>query len=545
MHIKIKAEKKNITKAVKFVDKELNSLKVSKSERIYTVLSVEEIIMSLIENSDSKCDLKIDIRKILGNIKIKLACNGAEIDSKKSINQIFKGVDLNSEEAEIVDSYLKTINNHIEFKRHKKTNICIVNVKKSKYSQLYITLSCLVLGTLCGLLLKQAPYEFADALKTNLFIPVYTLFINALKFIIGPLVFFSIANSIVGFANIKALGRIALKVITLYVLTSLIAICVGFVSTVIFPIGDASLQSAITDSANSTIEKTSQLASSPISMIVGIVPANIISPFLEANMLQVIFIAILIGIASSFVDSNSTFSNFIKSGTKVFLRITSFIIKVLPVAIFCSMAKMMIDMNLSEVAKILLWVPGCYIGHFLMLVTYATLLLILARYNPFKFFKLYLPAMITAFSTGSSSASLPVSLKMCDESLKISPKVYAFSIPMGSTINMDGCCVTLVVTLMFVARIFNMEITPTSILTVVLTIMLLSMGEPGVPGSNLICAAVLLPTVGLPAEAISLIMGVYPLVGMSQTTSNVTGDAVVTIIVAKSENLIDNGVFTH
>ncbi len=158
--------------------------------------------------------------------------------------------------------------------------------------------------------------------------------------------------------------------------------------------------------------------------------------------------------------------------------------------------------------------------------------------NTYKFYKKYYPAMVSAFIFASSNAVLPSSIKQCDK-MGISPKIYSFSLPLGATINMDGFCITLFISALFCAKIFQVPITPSILLSLFISIMVLFVGSPGVPGGNLVCIALLLPQIGVPAETISLIMGLYPLVGMMQTCTNVTGDAVVSMIVAKREGLLN------
>ncbi|MCR5023375.1 MAG: dicarboxylate/amino acid:cation symporter [Lachnospiraceae bacterium] len=173
-----------------------------------------------------------------------------------------------------------------------------------------------------------------------------------------------------------------------------------------------------------------------------------------------------------------------------------------------------------------------------MIIIYLLLLLFLAGLNPTIFLSKYYPAMAAAFTFASSNAALPTSIKQCDE-MGISPKVYSFSLPLGATINMDGSCIALIISALFFAKIFNIEVTGGVLLSLFISIMVLSLGSPGVPGGNLVCIAILVPQIGIPAEAISLIMGLYPIMGMMQTCTNVTGDAVVTTIVAKHEKLMD------
>ena len=257
-------------------------------------------------------------------------------------------------------------------------------------------------------------------------------------------------------------------------------------------------------------------------------------------MLQVICIAALIGIAAGALSNKlKVFKEFLNDGYQVFSTITTMIIKVMPLAIFCSMAKMILSMDLDKLVSVFSWIPTVYLGEFCMLGIYALIILFVGRLNPIKFFKKFYPAMLTAFTFASSNPTLPTSMSLCEKQLGISKKLYSFSLPLGATINMDGGCITQVISALFMAKIFDIPINGSVILSLVLSIFVLSVGAPGVPGGALVCISILLPQIGIPAEAISIIMGLYSIVGMMLTCVNVTGDAAVTLVVGKSEKLVD------
>ena len=223
-------------------------------------------------------------------------------------------------------------------------------------------------------------------------------------------------------------------------------------------------------------------------------------------------------------------------------KITTALVGFIPLVVFCSMAKMMISIDLSQLVNVVVWVPVLYFGDILMLGVYVILLMVMGKLNPISFIRKYYPVMITAFSFASSNATLPTSLKQAEE-MGISRRVYSFSLPLGATINMDGTCVALMVSTLFMAKIFGVAITGSILLSLFFSIFVLSIGAPGVPGAALICLSLLVQQIGVPAESISLVMGLYPLAGMMLCTVNVTGDAVGTAIVARHENLIDMDKF--
>ncbi|HAK58380.1 MAG TPA: hypothetical protein DCP06_05315 [Lachnospiraceae bacterium] len=277
--------------------------------------------------------------------------------------------------------------------------------------------------------------------------------------------------------------------------------------------------------------------------LVNIVPSDIVTPFQNSDMLQIIFMAVVVGLAAAAIGIKKPgIKQGISSLNVLVSKLTSVIVAFIPLVVFCSMAKMMINMDLGDLAGVIKWIPVIYVGDILMIIMYGLILLIFTRLNPITFFKKYFPAMISAFTLSSSNASLPTSVKMCDN-LGIAGRVYSFSLPLGATINMDGSCITLIISALFFARIYGVEMSMSLIFSLALSIMLLSVGAPGVPGGNLVCIALIIPQIGVPAEAISLILGLYPIVSMMQTCANVTGDAVVTTVVAKHEKLLDSEKF--
>ena len=415
------------------------------------------------------------------------------------------------------------------------------NIKISKSAKsIIITLLALIFGIATGLLLQYAaPKEVANTLSSYVFTPVYTMFMNALKMIVGPLVFCSIASSISSFSDLKTLGRIAAKIMALYVLTSVIAVFVGYFAWNLFPIGNPSLLDNIyADDAAETVQRAQNTTVSIIDTIVDIVPNNIITPFQNSDMLELIFMAAILGLAvASLSDKYPVVRDILVALDKVCSKITTVLVSFIPLTVFCSMAKTMISMEIKEFSIVVAWVPVIYFGDIMMMCVYM-LLLVLARLNPFRFITKYHPAMLSAFTFASSNAALPSSIEKVDE-LGVSSKVYSFSLPLGATVNMDGSCVALIISALFYAKTYSIPITSSVFTALFIAIIALSLGSPGVPGGNLVCIAILIPTIGVPAEAVSLIMGLYPLVGMITACTNVMGDAVVTTIAAKAEKMFD------
>ena len=535
----LKAQINNIPEAVSLTQDYLKSLKLKNDAVLSALFSLEDVLSSLINHSSPSEDLSIKIFSYFGNISVRILCKGTAFGIDELQNQ-YVFADLDEDEENVIQELIaKVLGDNISINHKNGINHVQINVKKSPYRQLINTLFALIGGIVFGLLLKNVLSDEINLMLVNsLFSPVYTMFLNALKMIVGPLVLFSIASSISEFDNLRSLGKIAGKVMLMYVFTSLLAIITGRIAYFIAPIGNSELMNMVSQNAAVTPSVSVSLKNT----IMNIIPNNIISPFLNGDMLQIIFMAVLLGVGTSLFH-NEKLNEAVKIINGLMSKITAVIISFMPIAVLCSMTKMIVTIDMSNIMSVFAWVLVCYLGHFMMIAVYMLLMVVLTGLNPLKFLKKFSGVMLTGFSTASSNATMPSSMKACDEKLGIASRIYSFSIPLGATINMDGSCVTLIITAFYMARIFGVEINGSELFTIFMMIMVLSMGAPGVPGGNLICISILLPCIGIPSDAIGIIMGVYSLVGMSQTMTNVTGDAIVTTIIASSEKAVDLDIY--
>ena len=402
---------------------------------------------------------------------------------------------------------------------------------------LFSMISAVVVGSVMKALL---PAEVNSFISDKFISTIATMYINALKMMVGPLVFFSIASSIVSFKDFKLLGKMAAFIIVGYLLTSMFATAVGYLVYSLYPIGTPELQSAVSSAADSMIETSQTVDVSLKATIMNIVPSDIITPFKESNMLQIIFISVLVGLAAAALGRrDSRYESFLKAINELFGKVISIIVLVLPLVVFCSILKLVLNMDLKGLGTVLSCIPVCYLGNLLMICVYAALLWIFGGLNPLRFLVKFLPVSFIAYSFSSSNATMPYTMGCCDKKLGIDRKLYSFSIPLGATINMDGTCVSFMVVSMFLARVFGIQMTGSALFTLVLAVMVLSVGAPGVPGSYLVCMALILPEIGVPVEALSLIIGVHTFIGMGNAFVNTTGDAVISTIVAKRLGLLD------
>ncbi|MBQ7159709.1 MAG: dicarboxylate/amino acid:cation symporter [Treponema sp.] len=539
--VKIDNTMNDLPKAVDFVRNELLRRKVSKKESARIVLMTEEVIRKMIETATDGITIKV--YGFFDLTRIWLSAKGTEFSASDIKNNLLfdeedtENTELNALIHRLVE---KVIGGTLTVWHEYGVNKVSIRVKGSSFKTLLTTLGALFAGVGAGLLMQKVlSPSMATAVSNNVFSPVYTMFMNALKMIVGPLVFCSIASAIADFSDLKALGRMAIKIVVFYLFTSLIAIGVGYLTYQLFPIGNPSLAASVSDAAASTIATGQSVKISIKDTIVGIIPNNIITPFQKSDMLQLIFMAVIVGLASaSLSEKFPALRKGLVLLNNLFSKITTVLVSFIPIIVFCAMAKMMLSMHIEKLLNVVVWIPTIYAGGILMFCVYILLIVLFARLNPFKFFGNFFPAMISAFTLASSNAALPASIKSCHE-MGVSKRIYSFSLPLGATINMNGSCVSLMITALFMAKIFGLPVTGSALTTIIVSIMVLSVGAPGVPGGALVCMTILLPQIGVPAESVSLVMGLYPIMAMMQTCVNVTGDAVVTAIVAKQEKMLD------
>lgn len=402
----------------------------------------------------------------------------------------------------------------------------------------------LVLGILLNLLgssdslspaIRQA---LSEDLVNGLLDAVGQMFVASLKLLVVPLVFVSLVCGASGLGENSRLGTIAGKTFALYLITTALAISLALLLGALIRPGDGiGLDAAQSFSAAE--------APSLKEVVVGIVPSNPVQAMAEGNMLQVILFALLFGVAVSYSGAaGERLRSWFTDLDAVIMKMVTILMELAPYGVFCLLAKLFAELGASAIIEL-----GLYFGTVVLalllhgLGVYGLMLKFLARVNPLTFFKHMRPTMMFAFSTSSSNATLPVTLRTAEEKLGVGNRTASFTIPLGATINMDGTAIMQGVATAFIAQAYQIDIGLGGYLTVVLTATLASVGTAGVPGVGLITLAMVLQQVNLPVEGIALIIGVDRLLDMIRTAVNVTGDTTVTMIVAQSEGDWDKDIF--
>ncbi len=399
------------------------------------------------------------------------------------------------------------------------------NMKEKKKMSLAMKIFiALILAILAGLLL-QSHADFAE----HFIKPFGTIFLNLVKFIVVPIVLFSIMCGIISMSDIKKVGAIGLKTVVFYLFTTAFAVTIGLIGgnlfKSLFPV------IATTDLSYETAE-----AMSFMDTLVNIFPSNFISPMAEANMLQIIVMAILLGFAIILVgEKNVRVVNAFNDLNEIFMKCMEMILNLSPIGVFCLLCPV-IAVNgptiIGSLVMVLLAAYICYLVH--AVFVYSTTVKIAGGLSPLKFFKGMLPAIMFAFSSASSVGTLPINLN-CTEKLGAKREIASFVLPLGATINMDGTAIYQGVCAIFIASCYGIDLTLNQMITIVLTATLASIGTAGVPGAGMIMLAMVLTSVGLPVDGIALVAGVDRIFDMGRTTVNITGDAACTIVVSNLE----------
>jgi Na+/H+-dicarboxylate symporter len=365
--------------------------------------------------------------------------------------------------------------------------------------------------------------------------PLGDLFLRMIKFIIVPLVLASLVVGVAGTGDIKKIGRMGGITFFYYILTTAFAVTIGLILANIFSPGKGL-------DINAAVETTDPTeAPGIVDTLLNIIPTNPIASLVNGDMLQIIFFAIFLGLAITILgDKAKTVYNFFDELAEIMYKITGIVMKLAPIGVFGLIAPTVGEYGVSVLLPLLKVIVVVYLGCILhAVITYSTSVKLFANMNPLKFFKGIAPASLVAFSTTSSSGTLPITIKNSEENLGVSRKVSSFVLPLGATINMDGTALYQGVCVLFIAQFFGYDLSFAQQLTIVLTATLASIGTAGVPGAGLIMLTMVVTSVGLPVEGIALIAGIDRILDMIRTSVNVTGDASAAVVVNAIEEKRD------
>lgn len=393
--------------------------------------------------------------------------------------------------------------------------------KKQRFSLTIQIFIALALGILVGILL-QGKGDFTKAYIQ----PIGTIYINLLKFMVVPIVLFSIIDGTISLGDIRRVGSIGWKTFVYYMTTTAIAVVIGIVFATLFKGFFPLLQTAGL--------KYEAKSANFMEVIVAMFPKNILEPLLKADMLPLILMALLIGVGILLSgEDGKRVGKGVKSIYTVVMKMMEIIIRLTPIGVFCLMTNVIAINGATIVSSLGIVLGVAYLGYFThIVIVYGLSVHLFAKISLMKFLRGMMPAMTTAFTTSSSNATLPLTIQ-CSNDLGADPSVSSFVLPLGATINMDGTAIYMGVNCLFIAACYGVNLTIPQLISVVLTAVLASIGTAGVSGAGMIMLAMVLTSVNLPVEGIALIAGIDRLFDMGRTTLNITGDATAALAVSK------------
>ena len=366
-------------------------------------------------------------------------------------------------------------------------------------------------------------------------------FIRLMQMLVVPLVFCSLICGSMAIGDTKTLGKVGVKTIGFYLVTTALAVCVALGSALLINPGLGLDMDAV---QKGTVSSATE-ATSLVDTLLNIIPKNPIQSMANGDMLPIIVFALFVGIMLAKLGTRgSVVANFFSQFNDVMMEMTMAIMKVAPIGVFCLIARTFATVGFSAFAPMLKYMGNVTLALAIQcLIVYQILLFVFTRLNPLKFIKKFLPVMGFAFSTATSNATIPMSIDTLSKKMGVSKQISSFTIPLGATINMDGTSIMQGVAVVFIAQAYGIPLTMGNLATVVVTATLASIGTAGVPSVGLVTLAMVLNSVGLPTEGIALIMGIDRILDMIRTAVNITGDAVCTTIVCHQEGSLNREVF--
>ncbi len=401
------------------------------------------------------------------------------------------------------------------------------------------------LGLLCGVLfhyLVPAGPVRDDVFVNGIFYVVGQDFLRLMQMLVVPLVFCSIVCGAASIGDTKTLGAIGIKTILFYLFTTAAAVAVALaVANVINPGSGVSMgevapaEAAVASADDLSIADT----------VLNIVPSNPIGALANGDMLPIIFFALFCGIVIAILGKRvETVHRLFEQFNEIMMKMTTLVMYVAPLGVFCILARTFAGIGFDAFLPMLKYMGGVAVALAIQCFgVYMLLLMVFTRLNPLVFLRKFFPVMAFAFSTATSNATIPMNITYLERRIGVSRKVSSFTIPLGATINMDGTAIMQGVAVVFTSQLFGVDLGPAEYATVIATATLASIGTAGVPSVGLITLSMVFNSVGLPLEGIALIMGIDRILDMLRTAVNITGDAVVTTIVAKQSGAMDPMVY--
>lgn len=516
------------------LEPQLSQLKIKPNDILRTELLVEEIFLRMTKYGDAaQVNVQV-VKKIFGKLQIKMTAKGV------SYNPLVEVADLNEDDEDYYAvMILKANAPRLNWLRRQNTNIVTIDVRGETNNQLRVTIAGIFFGIVCGFVMKEffSPESIAFA-KETFIVPISTMFQHALSMVIAPVIFFSIISGIIGMGKGAGVNKFGAKLIGMYLCTSAVASIAGLlIAQIIF-------SGYVPQIASIPAAEVSDYEFSLIQFIVDIIPANLVAPVAEGKMIQIIFLALLLGSClNALGEKVSLLQEFMRNCNEFFMKVVGVIILFVPLIAFLAMITLVVDMGVDVVLTMGKLIIGELLGCGALLGVYMMIIFFVGKISPIPYLKKIPSVWPVPFATSSSAVAMPVTMNFCTKRLGISPKVTSFAIPIGTTINMDGACIYLPLAVIMFLKIYGVDIDWNAMLIILAMTVSISVGAPAVPNAAVICILTIASTFGVPNDIVGLLFCLSAVCERIVTCFNVTGDTAVCLTLGRTENLVDEKIY--
>ena len=539
--ISLPANQSEIHNGVEFIEQTIRKYRFKNKEVMKTLLVAEESMVRLIGKAEENVQMQISIRYRYGTAEITISAAGAPLAAEEPQIDLSVG-DMGHDSEETIRSILlQAFSNKMTYTRKGEYNFIKITAGVRERVFLYRTMVAMAAGLAVAFLLSVIlPHAAVEALADNFLYPLQTIFLNALQLVTAPTVFFCILSNVSRYASFSDPGRVSRKIITGYLLTSIFAVLIGMFIFELLQPGtwvDGILAPYIGETQNV------DFGNSILELIINIVPTNIVAPFSDTNAMQLLFIAFLGGIVLGGTGRYTRELRTAADALDSFFSATAGIVSnAIPVMTFFSTILCVAYFDFTSL-NIGLEVFGVTVLGLAMMLAGYTMLVFASRLNPITFLRKYAPNVVNTFLGGSSIHAIPETMRVCEKKFGVSPKVFSFSIPFGAIGNLDGNCVYLTIAGLYMARLYGVSFFGRELVSIIFVVVLLSVGAPIVPGTVMVTLTMLMNTMGISPVGMSFIIGINVIVEMLLTVCNTIGDVAITLVIARTEGLLDLNVY--
>ena len=521
-----------LSQVLRYIHETLAAMKLTGRDINRAELMCEEAAASLLTHgifSDGS-SIRVKVSKFFGNVNIKLTVPGEEFAFTGGMYDALSLDDETSPEtAEAIrNMLLRSFSENLRYRHAGKYNIITIRALTSSYAGLYIILGAVFSAVIASLIMRSfLPESVCMAVNDNIFVPVRSIFMNGLKLCAIPVVFFSILSCMADSGSMSGIKRTGSKILSCFLMTQIITLMIGFGVMFVFQPGEGAALTS-TSPVNTELESFSV-----ISTIVNVIPSDIVRPFLEGNMLQLIALAVILGVSAGVSGAKSVIHIFGELN-EIFMKATEIFMKIIPLVVFCSIASMILTSGTTVILSVLGIILTLLTGYVLLHIVYMLIIKFSAHMNPARVYSESLPMLITAMSTCSSVASIPDSIRV-SEKLSIPSRIHSFTFPLGISVFKNEACLFFIVAALSAANLYGLHFTSGEMISLVISILVLASATPSIPNGGIAILSVLLVQIGCPLEIMPLFMVVESCLDMIATPTICMGAMMLGLVASADE----------